>query len=273
MYISGGIGISILKKDNKIILLIADDHSNEIYCNSSIKKINSNNHIDIKNFLKNEIEIGSQILLEEVPRGEVILDELWPNSPHTQDLKNLFLSNDKVNPLDIRVYLLPFSWELVGKDQKLGNFFLLDYIKLLSDFFNLKGKFYQEFFEPTYQLLMLENKGLGNDLINLKKKFNVILKFAESNNKPLSYFFYKNKLILDKISDLVDMIMEFYVILNCLTHNKKSIVHTGLYHSSRILEQLENIYDFKVIYKNGQNDLNINKELKSCIYVPKYVKG
>lgn len=273
MYISGGIGISILKKDNKIILLIADDHSNKIYCNSSIKKLDSSNHINIKDFLSNEIRIGTDVLLEEVPREETILEELWPNSPHTQSLKDLFLSNDKVNPLDIRVYLLPFSWELIEEDKKLGNFLLIDYLNLLTQFFNLKGKFYQNIFEPTYKLLLLENKGLGNSLLNLKKRFNVILEFAKSNNKPLSYFFNNNKTVLEQIYDLVDTIMEFYVILNCLTHNKKSIVHTGLYHSSRILNQLENIYGFKVIYKNGQNDMNITKELKSCIYVPKYVKG
>ena len=39
LYISGSIGVTILKKDNKIVIVLADDHSNKIYCNNIIKNL------------------------------------------------------------------------------------------------------------------------------------------------------------------------------------------------------------------------------------------
>jgi len=85
MLISGSIGIIIFKKRNKIIYLLSDDHSNKVYCSN-----NGLEHKDIDDFLKDELEEGSQILLEEVPRDGFSLKELWPDSPHTQSLKDLF---------------------------------------------------------------------------------------------------------------------------------------------------------------------------------------
>ena len=38
-----------------------------------------------------------QILLEEVNRNQVKLLELWPNSDHIQNLKNLYLNNRTKN--------------------------------------------------------------------------------------------------------------------------------------------------------------------------------
>ena len=86
MLISGSIGITLLKKNNKIIVLLADDHSNSSYCdNKGLDK-----HQDIKNYLEKELKKENKILLEEVPRDGFELEELWPESEHTQDLKTYF---------------------------------------------------------------------------------------------------------------------------------------------------------------------------------------
>ena len=60
MFISGSIGVTILKKKNKIIIILADDHSNSSYCDN-----NSKNHTSIKEYLEQELNTGDQILLEE----------------------------------------------------------------------------------------------------------------------------------------------------------------------------------------------------------------
>jgi hypothetical protein len=98
--IKGAIGYSILigKKPIKI-LLFSDNHDNLKYCN---------NAISIADFLKNKQDICN-ILLEEVIRDNIELGELWTNSEHSIELKNLFLSeNNKIYGIDIRPFLITF---------------------------------------------------------------------------------------------------------------------------------------------------------------------
>ena len=81
--IYGTIGYTVLKNpntNNKIIIL-ADMHDKLPEC------VNQTN---ISNWFESKIN-SSKILLEEVPRDNVTLHELWSESPHTQNLKNLFL--------------------------------------------------------------------------------------------------------------------------------------------------------------------------------------
>ena len=56
MYISGSIGITILKnlKNKKRIVLLADDHSKKVYCDDKTL----DQHYEIKEFLENELENG-----------------------------------------------------------------------------------------------------------------------------------------------------------------------------------------------------------------------
>jgi len=91
----------------------------------------------------------SHILLEEVARENFELKELWPNAQHTQALKNLFLTNqDKIKPIDIRPFLVPFSLELLElkdiQNHKISQNFnikLYDYLKDIDLFFSLKHLF------------------------------------------------------------------------------------------------------------------------------------
>ena len=80
--ISGAVGYTLLKNDkNKIILVLADIHSNLPYCE---------NGINISQWF-DKISDESQLVIEEVPRENVVLQELWPTSPHTQSLKNFII--------------------------------------------------------------------------------------------------------------------------------------------------------------------------------------
>ena len=159
MLISGNIGITILENNNKIIILLADDHSNTKYCDSN----SLDYHIDIKDFLKKALDSEQQILLEEIPRDGFNLQELWPNSPHTQNLKTLFLDNIDINGIDIRPYLIPFSWENLETDTspELRNYSIIKYINKLNEFFKLEGNFYNKIFYPIMKKVIIYNNGLG----------------------------------------------------------------------------------------------------------------
>jgi hypothetical protein len=269
MLISGNIGITILENNNKIIILLADDHSNTKYCDSNTLDY----HIDIKDFLKKALDSEHQILLEEIPRDGFNLQELWPKSPHTQNLKTLFLDNIDINGIDIRPYLIPFSWENLETDTspELRNYSIIKYINKLNEFFKLEGNFYNKIFYPIMKKVIIYNNGLGKNLIHIKNKFIRLRKEIYQLDKPISYYFDNKKYILEEISNICDEIMEFNTLLNVFTTNKKSIIHTGLFHSFNILTWLLNSYNFNVIYKNGINQFPPNKssnDIKACVYIP-----
>ena len=67
MQISGSIGVTILKNNDKIIILLADDHSNSSYCDNEGFK----NHQSIKDYLEKELKfynlfLGPILLIEYV---------------------------------------------------------------------------------------------------------------------------------------------------------------------------------------------------------------
>ena len=89
--IYGTIGYTVLKNistNNKIIIL-ADMHDTLPSCT---------NQTNISDWFKSKFK-SSKILLEEVPREGFKLEELWPQSPHTQELKKLFKPELRTNQL------------------------------------------------------------------------------------------------------------------------------------------------------------------------------
>ena len=65
-------------------------------------------------------------------------------------------------------------------------------------------------------------------------------------------------------------------ILNVLSYsniNKLSIIHTGLFHSDKIVNLLKTEYDFKEIYSNGLNKINKNyNNTLACTFLPNNIK-
>ena len=78
--IYGTIGYVFLIKNNRKIIVLSDQHDVLPSCE---------NKINIAEWFKRKFN-SSKILLEEVPRENQKLIELWETSPHTQELKNLF---------------------------------------------------------------------------------------------------------------------------------------------------------------------------------------
>ena len=114
--IYGAIGYTILANNDKLIMIMSDMHDELQSCK---------NNISISKWFEDKIMKGNtEILLEEVDRIDGSeLNELWPDSKHTQELKQLFLNKVKViKPVDIRPFMIKYSWELSNDEKVNKNF-------------------------------------------------------------------------------------------------------------------------------------------------------
>ena len=247
--IYGSIGYTILKNAlNTHILIFADSHDQLIKCD---------NNIDIAKWLESKLKKKTKILLEEVSRNENLkLQELWPKSEHTQSLKKLFLNNvNKINPVDIRPFLIPFSLELDAND----DIILHKYLNDIDLFFSLKHPFFIKKIN-LYNINIIDNTNIGNHYIIIKKKY---YDFLHNNNKLLNHKIndiikkYKS-LIIDDINDLLDTIMEWYICTSIIMDGTSHIIHTGLAHSEKVVQLLISHYNFRIIKTHGVNSLNNN---------------
>jgi hypothetical protein len=129
--IFGLIGYTVLKCNDKLVLIMADRHDNLPPCNVDYNKVSD--------WLKSKFDVAD-ILLEEVKRtNNTELGELWATSEHTQELKELYLDNvNVVIPIDIRNSYIPYSWELYDKNEQGHNIFFYQYLSYINKFFSLK---------------------------------------------------------------------------------------------------------------------------------------
>lgn len=251
----GSIGYSLLKsKANELpnkILVLADMHSQLSYC-SDYKKISE--------WLLSKIN-NSNVLLEEVPRDNVELHGLFDKSDHTRDLKNLFLNNPNVvHALDIRPFLIPFSWEIIQFNLQI-DIKLVDYLKLIDNFYSFNHIKFKELLDDIYsQKYINTNKlKLHYDVIrnlfttDYKEKYKLYL---ETN---LSNLFKSNIKVLEDINKHLDNIMEYFIISKIYQlkkDNKNIIIHAGLAHSEKVIFWLEMLYNYKIESTYGLNKIN-----------------
>ena len=261
MNIYGSIGYTILKNENHYIIIFADMHDLLKECK---------NNVIISEWIYNKFN-SSYILLEEVERIKGIeLGEIWGESIHTQKLKELYLNNkNNIIPIDIRPFLIPFSWEL-KKNSKIT---LYNYLMIIDNFFCIEDLYIKgrlKYYDKKLILL----KTLGKHFMALKYiYYNILIKYYEYINKYL--YEIDDKILLD-INELLDFIMEWYICSNINSlQNKSNIVHTGLAHSENIIILLTNIYNYKIIYQYGTNYIdNINdNNINGCVkLIDKYNK-
>lgn len=293
--ISGAVGYTLLKNDkNKIILVLADIHSNLPYCE---------NGINISQWF-DKISDESQLVIEEVPRENVVLQELWPTSPHTQSLKNFIIDkkysgrkesqkSKNIELLDIRPFLKPFSWEIFanGSDTDLteinqitfSQYLLhLDWFFMLREYDNSMFPFLKKVHEKI--LKAIKNKKNKSDSTGIFSHFQQLsqtyqkfridhAKFDNLNLKDMVD--NKNLEPLLKLNEINSFIIEWYAILHTFSTLKPSVIHTGLAHSDRIVNVLQQVYQFDIIDQNGINQMNDNldiKKIKSCINLPNEIK-
>ena len=262
--INGSIGYTLLVHNDIKVLVLADMHSKLPYCDKD--------GIFVSEWLKNKFK--SKILLEEVPRTGTNLKELWPSSPHTQKLKDVYLENSHViQGVDIRPFLIPFSWEL-SFDKEVPNITLREYLTHINIFCNLKLSFLMKDLKGIYKKEYLARSLLGIHYMQIKK---FIKMYVKSHKKFLNISIKEltknNSVVLEQINEIISYIMEWYVIAkmyqSILEGKKTIIIHAGLAHTTNILVSLQNIYKFKILKEEGLTDLDqYNKISNGCLQLP-----
>ncbi len=271
MLLSGSVGFTLLsnKDINKTILILADVHDGVNYC--------KNDSVMIDRWLAYK-SLDNDVLLEEAIREGLSLTDLWPGAVHTQRLKQLNRLNPKIKPVDIRPLLIPYSWELLYTNNKpeLNNTPLNKYLQNIDDLYNFrKTKLMMKYIVPEIKKL-LDNSIKKKLLIHFNEMKDYYMDYINDNeylNKTIKEIYDTNKDILEDINNMTTMIMEWYILLLLFNSNTNSIVHLGLAHSNRLLDFLQEIYNFSVMKKSGVNEIaEITDNPKACIIMPDDIK-
>lgn len=248
MIILGISGYILLKKDNKYILLLGDIHGDTPYC----KKFD----LDISKFLDNNSN-SNQVLLEEIPR-DMRDDEIrgiFEASEHIRKLRDLSITNEKIINFDIRNSLIPFSWEILNRlSSEKRNMTLKNYLKLFDSFF--------------------EKNNIDDDLFNKIKSYYQCFKHVNSQYMNSNmYYIHQNHIDLClQINNINNLIIDWYAIYICLNSPKKSIVHAGLMHIINISYNLQHVYGFEVIEKQGHVEFPLGKNITLCSSLSEKIK-
>jgi hypothetical protein len=250
--IYGSIGYVFLKKNNRKIIVLSDQHDTLPSCE---------NNINIAEWFKTKFDT-SKILLEEVPREDNKLLELWQSSPHTQELKKLFLTNTNIiHGMDIRPFMIPFSWEVLDQinvDNKDYDLDMIDYLVEIDKFFSLENSYIITNL-PNYNVHFLKNTLLGKHFILIKNNYNNYLQLLDNYNlfnKKIKYINKNYNKHLSTVNNLLDDIMEWYICAQIELYNNRSIIiHAGLAHTDKIINLLKKHYEFIVIEEYGINSL------------------
>lgn len=273
--INGSIGYTLLIKDSIKVLILADLHSELPYCDTS--------GIFISEWLKSKK--ASTVLLEEVPRIKNIeLKELWPSSPHTQKLKEIYIDNSIIiQGVDVRPFLLPFSWEIVELKTDCN---LKTYIDIIYKFYKLEDPFFKEYLGNIYTKDYLRKSTLGMHYLVNKHTFNLYYLLCRPHlNTLISILSKTNRNILDRINDIISDIMEWYIVAKIfegIRNNKKSfIIHAGLAHTAKLIDILQR-YDYKITRSEGataMTDLEapeadrIDSSMNGCLLLPEDINN
>jgi hypothetical protein len=276
MLLSGSVGYTLLEKTKKRVLILADIHDGVSYC--------QRDSVMIDTWLSSKTD-DNDILLEEVLREGFKLGDLWPLSIHTGRLKELNKNNKKIIPIDIRPFLIPFSWEILLNDpnNQIGKMRLNRYLIGLDNIFNLRGsKLMKQHICPQVKKLRetSDEKTINILLTHFEEMNRIYCEYRDTNKKYLdetiSDILKKDKDILENINEMTSMLMEWYTLLLILNSTRNSILHLGLAHSNRILEFLTETHEFKILKSSGVNTIaeiidETEKAPKACLLMPKNI--
>jgi len=259
--IFGSIGYTLLNNKNNI-LIFADKHDNIPDC---INKIN------MAEWFKTKFN-SSIILLEEIPRVNSKVLELWDQSIHTKELKEIYLRNPSIiKPVDIRHFLLQFSWEVVDDNPEYDITFK-EYLLLIDEFLSMRNAYLKQNCK-LYDAKQLMNLDLGRHFLNIKENFSKLLSNLtrlKLLDKKIKYIIDNHQQYLIDINELISKIMEWYICVCIHEYNNRSlIIHVGLAHSEQIISLLQSTYKYKIIEQQGINKLDelAYKEIKGCVQI------
>uniref|UniRef100_A0A6C0HUL1 Uncharacterized protein n=1 Tax=viral metagenome TaxID=1070528 RepID=A0A6C0HUL1_9ZZZZ len=273
MLLSGSVGYTLLEKTKKRVLILADIHDGVSYC--------KRDSVMIDTWLSSKTD-DNDVLLEEVLREGFKLGDLWPLSVHTGRLKELNKNNKKIIPIDIRPFLIPFSWEILLNDpnNQIGKMRLNAYLIGLYHIFNLRGsKLMKQHICPQVKKLRetSDEKTINILLTHFEEMNRIYCEYRTTNKKNLdktiSDILKQDKDILENINEMTSMLMEWYTLLLILNSTRNSILHLGLAHSNRILEFLTETHEFKILKSSGVNTIaeiidESEQAPNACLVIP-----
>lgn len=273
--IYGSVGYTLLRNNEHAVFMMSDVHDQLSYCDDKI---------DVSDWFKDNMNFNN-ILLEEVPRDGVRLNELFKTADHTQKLKNLFLQNSKlIHAIDIRPYLIPFSWEMCRLQDvdKSCEFTLEKYLENINLFFNFEDEYIRANLSQVYsKKYLMRETNLGRHFIELYKSFELYKqKYQQYMKSSITQIFIdvESQEILEEFNRILDGVMEWFTIAKMyqLKYNKKNIIiHTGLYHSQNIIDKLNKLYNYSIIDTSGINsieEIEKHDNYSGCISLSNYSK-
>lgn len=256
-------GYTLLQLNNKKILLFSDIHDGVNYCSNVDSQF-------ISQYLYNHSGKNKILLEEAVKDPNLKLKELWPDAKHTQQLKQLSIKFQKeIISTDIRPLLIPFSWELANSNKTYYNMPLRKYLFKLGEFFNTNSSMYKKYIKDT----VCNDVKIQEHYDILSEKFHEI-KNIKNSHRTIGYFKENDLNLMYNINHLLDLIMEFYmyILIVCGT-NTTYIIHTGIAHSSRMIDFFTQYYNYEIIKQEGVNEIKyIPESPMACIYLPTDVK-
>tara|TARA_Y100000768_G_C23970789_1_gene680416 strand:- start:1473 stop:2318 length:846 start_codon:yes stop_codon:yes gene_type:complete len=252
--ISGILGISILKKNNKYYIIFYDDHNNKKYCKQNI------NYISDLLYKLNKLN-NSSFYIEDYQQNYYNTDYyIWDNdeAPHLNKFNKLIKNYKtcyKWNFTDIRLY--------IGSDIK-------DIINSLNYIFNLNNKYANKDLKKLKSFFTYNNniKFVNYYFNKLKQKFITILNYKNKENKDLYKYFFKGYLVNNtqfnnieyELELLIDNLMELYTLI--ILNNKSTkinIFYYGLLHSVNLVYYLK-LSGCKLIYSSGITEENFKEK-------------
>ena len=268
--IYGTVGITLLSKGVHNVIVMADNHDTLPECQ---------NKINVAEWFGKKMGT-SKILLEEVPRHGNKLLELWKESPHTQQLKKLYLENpDTIPGMDIRPFVIPFSFEVLDEIEESNKDYDMDmfeYLKDIDNFFSLENEFVMANLS-NYNVNMLKDTSLGKHFIMIKENFEEYLQSLYAKhllNKKVRFLYNNHFDKLETINDILNSIMEWYICAHInLYLNKSIIIHAGLAHTDKVVRWLSSHYGFDIKHQEGINEMIQSRVMKrsGCVNMPRRI--
>jgi len=154
------------------------------------------------------------------------------------------------------------------------------YLEKINKFLYFKLNKIRKKIPTVYNRNFVKNHKLNIQLNRIKLIFkNYLSKNLLFMNLDIIDIYENNKDVLHELNIILDSSMEWFVMAKLyeltFTNNNNIIIHTGLFHSERINNILQDIYDYKIINQSGINTIDNaenNKDLTGCITLPNSIE-
>jgi hypothetical protein len=156
---------------------------------------------------------------------------------------------------------MPFSLDFFDFDNI--NMSLGEYLSKLIDFFNTQSIIKDDKINMENDIILKDFNEIKNQFTNFLEinKYILVNKLNRIDEKNLTF-----------ISDMLDSIMEWFIVAKIESSDDKNIIiHTGLSHSEEVIKRLTNLYGYKITKCYGSNKVSDNDTNHGCVGIDTYI--